>query len=772
MRGRLIGERYELGELLGSGGMGEVWRARDLRLDRAVAVKILLPERGADGRDGRDGTEQGDRAELLARFRREARVAASLDSPYIVAVHDHGDDAGSPYLVMALVEGRALHQVLRERGRVPVDDALRWVADVCRGLAVAHDAGVVHRDIKPANIMVTGEGPESVAKVVDFGIAKFVEARSTDPQLTRTGQLPFGSVLYMAPERFRGGPGDGRIDLYALGCVLYELLVGRPPFVGDAAGVMYNHLHDEPLRPSRARSELTPGIDRLVLGLMAKDPDDRPVDARAALEQVLAVGGQGSVGVGPVGVHDARRVVEEPKARNVPEPEKAPEDAPVVGLRRAHTWRTEDLPPARAAEVAKVSGGGRPRRSRLGVVLGTLVALLAVGIPVGVGIGGGSSEEGPGEGGGRSAAPGGTGAPDEGYTIGVAYDWGDDEDGRIPKVRKQVVDAALKEAARRAGGKRVPVRAVPVEDYRDTPAEELLERHPGMLAIVGDVQDFAGVDVDYSQEMAVLDTCGPGPGDPGYEFATPADDVAVGKAAGRYLSGAYGVHDVLIGSDSDWTDDDERDEFPHGLRKAGLRPVATELEPYTMDRYEIARDMTEHRPDAVTVSDLRTGDEEDWVPTVKKYDSLVAVRNVHENACEAADNRKMFDDQDRELPDGAVRFRTFYDEELAPDCASFPKLCTEGRKPRGLFAHRGAAELYDGTLLLAEGIGRVLDRAGEEDPDRLRAEVRGALARVEADGVLGHYAFKDNQAVDRPVWVDRRVDGRWRSLGTVRRITG
>ncbi|MGW5732644.1 MULTISPECIES: protein kinase domain-containing protein [Streptomyces] len=282
MRGRLLDGRYELLERLGAGGMGEVWRARDRSLGREVAVKVFVPPE----RSGAD-----EPAQLLARFRQEARAAASLDSPYIVAVHDHGTDGDTAYLVMALVQGRSLDRVLRESIRVPVADALRWAADICRALDAAHSAGVVHRDIKPGNVMIA---PDGTAKLVDFGIATFMEGVTGDSRLTRTGQLPFGSVPYLAPERFRQETGDGRTDLYALGCVLYELLVGRPPFTGTAAGVMYNHVNDAPLRPSRARAEVPAPVERLVLDLLAKNPADRPGDAGAVLERILGMAGAGA----------------------------------------------------------------------------------------------------------------------------------------------------------------------------------------------------------------------------------------------------------------------------------------------------------------------------------------------------------------------------------------------------------------------------------------------------------------------------------------------
>ncbi|MDJ1134848.1 serine/threonine-protein kinase [Streptomyces iconiensis] len=294
MRGRVLSGRYELVEKLGAGGMGEVWRARDRDLGREVALKLFAPP---------DDVQAEERTELLGRFRREARAAAALDSPHIAVIHDHGAHDGTPYLVMELIDGRSLEQVLRDDGRAPPAQALDWAAQICLALGTAHTAGVVHRDIKPANIVVR---PDGTAVVLDFGIAKFQEAVEAESKLTRTGHMPLGSVLYMAPERFRMEPGDGREDLYALGCVLYELLIGRPPFVGPAAGVMYNHLNDVPLRPSRARPELSASVDQLVLDLMAKSPDDRPADAAEAQARLVALragveGPGGGPGTGAAG---------------------------------------------------------------------------------------------------------------------------------------------------------------------------------------------------------------------------------------------------------------------------------------------------------------------------------------------------------------------------------------------------------------------------------------------------------------------------------------
>ncbi|GAA5002982.1 protein kinase domain-containing protein [Streptomyces siamensis] len=783
MRGRRLDDRYELIELIGSGGMGEVWRARDEQLDREVAVKIL---RAA-------GDDEAERTERLGRFRREARVAAALDSPHIVTVHDHGTDGESPYLVMALVEGRTLEQILRDSGRVPVEDALRWTADVCRGLSAAHRAGVVHRDIKPANIMVTGEGTASTARIVDFGIARFTEFRATDARLTHTGRLPFGSVQYMAPERFRQLRGDGRTDLYAVGCVLFELLVGRPPFVGDAAGIMYNHLHDEPLRPSRARAELGPAVDRLVLDLMAKDPDDRPADADEALARIEAVAQPSA----PAAAEPPPAPAPAPAANPDPEPGPVPESAPAPAARRADGASEpapEDAgPPSPAARpsarhVVKDFDERRgtpspwtpaaPRRiTRRTVRLAVAAALLAVGVPAAIALNASSSDRPEPQGQGHPSAPGGTSAAPTTYTLGVGYAWGDDEDGRVPEIRARVVRAALKEAERRAKRK-IPVRVVAVEDYGQTPAESLLEQHPGMIAMVGDIGDFASAEVDWSPRMAMVDTCESG-GDPDHEYALPAAEYEAGRQAGRYLTGAYGAGRVVETSKSYWDTDTDKDTFGHGLRAAGLTalPLPSQKGTEDMSRSRIERDLGTARPDALVVSDLRAGGgEENLVPAARGRGTPVAVHDVYGSACDVSSDLEMFARQDRQLADGSLRFRTFNDERQKPDCTDFPKLCTDSAELRALLKHRGTAELYDATLAVAAGIDRVAGEDGEDGDrpaaDLARTRLRSVLEDVEIDGLLGHYAFKGHQATARPVWVDRLVDGRWKQLGTVRRLTG
>ena len=258
---RLLGGRYELEGVVGRGGMAEVYRARDIRLDRIVAVKTLREDLA------RDQTFQ-------ARFRREAQSAASLNHPSIVAVYDTGEDmlgpTPVPYIVMEYVDGRTLRDLLRDDRRLLPERALEITDGVLRALDYSHRNGIVHRDIKPGNVMLTRAGD---VKVMDFGIARAVsDAQAT---MTQTAQV-IGTAQYLSPEQARGERVDARSDLYSTGCLLYELLTGRPPFTGDSpVAIAYQHVRENPIPPSRVDPEIPPWADSIVLKAMAKDPGDR-----------------------------------------------------------------------------------------------------------------------------------------------------------------------------------------------------------------------------------------------------------------------------------------------------------------------------------------------------------------------------------------------------------------------------------------------------------------------------------------------------------------
>jgi serine/threonine-protein kinase len=258
---RLLGGRYELEGVVGRGGMAEVYRARDLRLDRVVAIKTLRPDLA------RDHTFQ-------ARFRREAQSAASLNAPSIVAVYDTGEDNSTgtpvPYIVMEYVDGRTVRDLLIEGHRLLPERALEIVSGVLRALEYSHQAGIVHRDIKPGNVMVTRNGD---IKVMDFGIARAMsDAQAT---MTQTAQV-IGTAQYLSPEQARGERVDARSDLYSTGCLMYELLTGRPPFTGDSpVAIAYQHVRENPIPPSRLDPDIPPWADAIVLKAMAKAPGDR-----------------------------------------------------------------------------------------------------------------------------------------------------------------------------------------------------------------------------------------------------------------------------------------------------------------------------------------------------------------------------------------------------------------------------------------------------------------------------------------------------------------
>ena len=274
---RLLGGRYELDGVVGRGGMAEVYRARDIRLDRIVAIKTLRADLARD-------------QIFQARFRREAQSAASLNHPSIVAVYDTGEDMATgvpvPYIVMEYVDGRTVRDLLQEGHRLLPERSLEIIDGVLRALEYSHQAGIVHRDIKPGNVMVTRNGD---IKVMDFGIARAMsDAQAT---MTQTAQV-IGTAQYLSPEQARGERVDARSDLYSAGCLLYELLTGRPPFTGDSpVAIAYQHVRENPVPPSRVDPDVPAWADAIVLKAMAKSPADRyqtAADMRADLQRAAS----------------------------------------------------------------------------------------------------------------------------------------------------------------------------------------------------------------------------------------------------------------------------------------------------------------------------------------------------------------------------------------------------------------------------------------------------------------------------------------------------
>jgi len=264
---RRLGDRYELGEVIGRGGMAEVHEGRDLRLGRRVAIKILRPDLARD-------------PSFQARFRREAQSAAALNHPNVVAVYDTGEDilangpdstgAMVPYIVMEYVDGMTLRQLMSSGRRLLPERALEITAGTLAALDYSHRHGIVHRDIKPANVMLTRAGD---VKVMDFGIARAL----ADSGQTMTQQSAvLGTAHYLSPEQARGEVVDSRSDLYSTGCLIYELLTGRPPFTGESpVSIAYQHVSESPVPPSQLDPSVTPQIDAIVLRSLAKNPEDR-----------------------------------------------------------------------------------------------------------------------------------------------------------------------------------------------------------------------------------------------------------------------------------------------------------------------------------------------------------------------------------------------------------------------------------------------------------------------------------------------------------------
>ncbi|MEV1081705.1 Stk1 family PASTA domain-containing Ser/Thr kinase [Streptomyces sp. NPDC050211] len=314
---RRLGGRYELGQVLGRGGMAEVYLAHDTRLGRTVAVKTLRADLARD-------------PSFQARFRREAQSAASLNHPAIVAVYDTGEDyidnVSIPYIVMEYVDGSTLRELLHSGRKLLPERAMEMTIGILQGLEYAHRNGIVHRDIKPANVMLTRNGQ---VKVMDFGIARAMG--DSGMTMTQTAAV-IGTAQYLSPEQAKGEQVDARSDLYSTGCLLYELLTVRPPFVGDSpVAVAYQHVREEPQAPSVFDPEITPEMDAIVLKALTKDPDYRYQSAdemRADIEACLdgqpvaATAAMGSVGYGGY-----------------------PDDQPTTALRSADAGATSMLPP-------------------------------------------------------------------------------------------------------------------------------------------------------------------------------------------------------------------------------------------------------------------------------------------------------------------------------------------------------------------------------------------------------------------------------------------
>lgn len=276
---RVLGNRYQVGEIIGRGGMAEVHLGYDTRLSRTVAIKILRTDLAQD-------------ATFLARFRREAQSAAALNHPSIVSVYDTGEETVTstggtelalPYIVMEYVKGRTVASLLHGGDPVPIGEAVQIVVGVLSALEYSHHEGIIHRDIKPGNIMLTTGGK---VKVMDFGIARAIADSAAT--MTQTNSV-VGTAQYLSPEQARGEVVDARSDLYSTGCVLYELLTGRPPFVGDSAvAVAYQHVSETPKPASQIASDIPDAIDRVVMKSLAKSREDRYQDAAEFRADLLA----------------------------------------------------------------------------------------------------------------------------------------------------------------------------------------------------------------------------------------------------------------------------------------------------------------------------------------------------------------------------------------------------------------------------------------------------------------------------------------------------
>src|ERR1700730_12000477 len=343
-----LSDRYELGEILGFGGLSEVHLARDVRLHRDVAVKVLRADLARD-------------PSFYLRFRREAQNAAALNHPAIVAVYDTGEGetaAGPlPYIVMEYVNGVTLRDIVHTDGPLPPTRAIEIIADACHALTFSHQPGIIPSDVKPANIMISST---NAVKVMDFGIARAIA--DSGNSVTQTAAV-IGTAQYLSPEQARGDPVDARSDVYSLGCVLYEILTGEPPFTGDSpVAVAYQHVREDPVPPSKRHEGISADLDAVVLKALAKNPENRYQTAAEMRADMVRV-------------HNGE----------APEAPKVLTDAERTSLMSGPA-RPQQIPP----RVAEASYAGTQRSSRASVtrwlIAVAVLAVLIIAVTVGINV--------------------------------------------------------------------------------------------------------------------------------------------------------------------------------------------------------------------------------------------------------------------------------------------------------------------------------------------------------------------------------------------------
>lgn len=384
LTGRLLDGRYRIGPRIARGGMAGVYEATDLRLDRTVAVKVMHPGLGDDD-------------EFAARFVREARAAARLSHPNVVAVYDQGDDHGTVFLAMELIDGITLRDVIRKEAPMPPARAIALIEPVLSALAAAHRAGLIHRDIKPENVLIATDPHSGVSrvKVADFGLARAVSA---DTQHTATGGVLIGTVSYLAPELVVDGRADARADVYAVGVVLFELLTGTKPHEGETPiQVAYKHVHEDVPAPSSLVPGIPAYVDALVARATARDRGLRPADAGVLLHQLHRVAHALTEGVAddPDLTADLTPLLFSSQPVEAPSPDDTAPDpfdsaprtafappATSTALAPERTTVLQAQAPPPAQRPAGPASGGRPRRRR-----GLLVLVLALLLVVGLGAG-------------------------------------------------------------------------------------------------------------------------------------------------------------------------------------------------------------------------------------------------------------------------------------------------------------------------------------------------------------------------------------------------